>query len=158
MLLGYLKSKIGLILRRREWRRRNPGNSTVPVNGFDFDNVTVGNYTYGPLTVLNFNVGQKLKIGSFCSIASDVVFMLNGDHPTDRISTFPFRAKCLNTAALEGMAKDGKGITVDDDVWIGQGAMILSGVHIGQGAVIGAGAVVTKDVPPYAVAAGVPPG
>ena len=47
-------------------------------------------------------------------------------------------------------------IIVDDDVWIGYGATILSGVHIGQGAVIAAGAVVTKDVPPYAIVGGVP--
>ena len=45
---------------------------------------------------------------------------------------------------------------VDNDVWIGYGATILSGVHIGQGAVIAAGAVVTKDVPPYAIVGGVP--
>lgn len=47
-------------------------------------------------------------------------------------------------------------IVIDDDVWIGQNAIILSGVHIGQGAVIAAGAVITKDVPPYAIVGGVP--
>ncbi|MGN9105593.1 DapH/DapD/GlmU-related protein [Oliverpabstia intestinalis] len=47
-------------------------------------------------------------------------------------------------------------IRVDDDVWIGYGASIMSGVHIGQGAVVAAGAVVTKDVPPYAIVGGVP--
>lgn len=47
-------------------------------------------------------------------------------------------------------------IIVDDDVWIGYRATIMSGVHIGQGAVVAAGAVVTKDVPPYAIVGGVP--
>lgn len=47
-------------------------------------------------------------------------------------------------------------VIIEDDVWIGRCATILSGVHIGKGAVIGAGAVVTKDVPDYCVAAGVP--
>lgn len=47
-------------------------------------------------------------------------------------------------------------IIVSDDVWIGQGAIILSGVKVGQGAVIAAGAVVTSDVPPYAIVGGVP--
>jgi serine acetyltransferase len=47
-------------------------------------------------------------------------------------------------------------IVIDDDVWIGYGVTILSGVHIGQGAVVAAGAVVTKDVPPYAIVGGVP--
>lgn len=48
------------------------------------------------------------------------------------------------------------GITVEDDVWIGSGAIITDGVRIGRGAVIAAGAVVTSDVPPHTVAAGVP--
>ena len=47
-------------------------------------------------------------------------------------------------------------IKVDDDVWIGYGATILSGVHIGQGVVVAAGSVVTRDVPPYAIVGGVP--
>jgi acetyltransferase-like isoleucine patch superfamily enzyme len=49
-----------------------------------------------------------------------------------------------------------RGIQIDDDVWIGMNCSILDGVHIGKGAVIGAGAVVTKDIPPYAIAGGVP--
>ena len=47
-------------------------------------------------------------------------------------------------------------IIVEDDVWIGQGATIMSGVHIGQGAVIGAGSIVNKDIEAYSVVAGVP--
>lgn len=50
----------------------------------------------------------------------------------------------------------GRGVQIDDDVWIGMNCSILDGVHIGTGAVIGAGAVVTKDIPPYAIAGGVP--
>ena len=76
------------------------------------------------------------------------------DHAVDRISTFPFKVKCLETAEYEAVSKGD--IIVDDDVWIGQNAVILSGVHIGQGAVVAAGAVVSKDVPPYAVVGGVP--
>ncbi|WP_417171784.1 DapH/DapD/GlmU-related protein, partial [Alistipes putredinis] len=47
-------------------------------------------------------------------------------------------------------------ILVEDDVWIGHGATILAGVRIGQGAIVAAGAVVNKDVPPYAIVGGVP--
>ena len=69
------------------------------------------------------------------------------------ISTFPFKV----SFSLEEYEATSKGnIVIDDDVWIGYGATILSGVHIGQGAVIAAGAVVTKDVPPYAIVGGVP--
>lgn len=49
-----------------------------------------------------------------------------------------------------------KGIKIEDDVWLGAGAEVLDGVTIGRGSVIGAGAVVTKDIPPYSVAVGVP--
>jgi len=47
-------------------------------------------------------------------------------------------------------------IVVEDDVWFGYGATVMSGVHVGQGAIVAAGAVVSKDVPPYAIVGGVP--
>ena len=136
------------------WRSRNRNNSTTLQNLFDIDAVSVGNYTYGELTVLTFKKGPRLKVGNFCSIASGVVFVLSADHDISRISTFPFKTKCLKTEKYEAVSKGD--IKVGDDVWIGQNAIILSGVNIGQGAVIAAGAVVTKDVPPYAIVAGVP--
>lgn len=136
------------------WRSRNRNNSTTLHNLFDIDAVSVGNYTYGELTVLTFKKGPRLKVGNFCSIASGVVFVLSADHDISRISTFPFKTKCLKTEKYEAVSKGD--IKVGDDVWIGQNAIILSGVNIGQGAVIAAGAVVTKDVPPYAIVAGVP--
>ncbi len=49
-----------------------------------------------------------------------------------------------------------RGIAIEDDVWLGGGAVVLDGVRIGRGAVVGAGAVVTEDLPPYAIAVGVP--
>lgn len=56
----------------------------------------------------------------------------------------------------EGLEAISKGDIIVDDVWFGGDATIMSGVHIGKGAVIAAGAVVTKDVPPYAIVGGVP--
>jgi len=47
-------------------------------------------------------------------------------------------------------------VAVEDDVWIGYGSIVLTGVRIGRGGIVAAGAVVTKDVPPYAIVAGVP--
>lgn len=137
-----------------QWRKKNKHNETAPNNIFFAENVTVGNYTYGRLNVLSFNKEAKLYIGSFCSIAPNVTFILSADHYINTISTFPFKVKVTRSVANEGVSKGD--IVVDDDVWIGYGATIMSGVHIGQGAVIAAGAVVTKDVPPYAIVGGVP--
>ena len=61
---------------------------------------------------------------------------------------------CTGSQAYEAISKGD--IIVENDVWIGYRATILSGVNIGQGAIIAAGSVVTKDVPPYAIVGGVP--
>ena len=120
---------------------------------FPQDKVSVGKMTYGELNVVTFNSNTRLDIGSYCSIGQHVTFMLDAEHRTDTISTYPFRAKILKTGD-EAFSKGN--IKVDDDVWIGYGTIVMSGVHIGQGAVVAAGAVVTKDVPPYAIVGGVP--
>lgn len=145
--------KIKFKMYRRKWRKANGHNRTSPMNVFPMDLVSVGKKTYGNLYVLAFNRDSKLEIGHFCSIAPGVTFILSADHPTDKVSTFPFKVKIMGEA-LEGTSKGD--IIVGDDVWIGYGATIMSGVKIGQGAVIAAGAVVTKDVPPYAIVGGVP--
>lgn len=141
-------------LSRRAWRRRNLHNGTTLKEEFDFDAVEVGNFSYGSLHVLTDNNSSHLKIGNFCSIAPEVIFIPGSDHNTTSISTFPFRVKCMG--ALEGEAICKGDIVVEDDVWIGCRSTILSGVRIGQGAVVAAGSVVTKDVPPYAIVGGIP--
>ncbi len=151
-MLQQIKKRIQLHNKREEWRRRNPHNGTSVMNDFDLDCVTVGRMTYGGLSIYNYNSNAHLTIGSFCSIAGEVMFVLNADHRMDTVSTFPFKARYLGEA--EGITKGD--ITIGDDVWLGFRATILSGVTIGQGAVVAAGAVVTKDVPPYAIVGGVP--
>lgn len=149
-----LRNRIKFIALRYTWRRRNAHNGTNIKNIFDINCVEVGQGTYGEIYVLNHNVGRKLRIGSFCSIAPEVVFVLNSDHNLKTVSTFPFKVRILKNELFEAVSKGD--IIVEDDVWIGFRSIILSGVHIGQGAVIAAGAVVTKDVPPYAIVAGNP--
>ena len=154
-MLGFLKSKLREKKRHKEWRKRNPFNDHMTiVNDFDFDHVIVGNHSYGGLQVYDFNDGSKLQIGHFCSISGNVMFVLNADHYIDHISTYPFKVRVLMTEKGEAISKGD--IIIDDDVWIGYGATILSGVHIGQGAVVAAGAVVSKDVEPYSIVGGVP--
>lgn len=142
-----------LISTKVRWRLKNLHNGTFIANDTDIHAVTVGKMTYGYFSVLLHNEAAKLKIGNYCSIASSVMFILGADHSYKHISTYPFKVKC-GGARTEAITKGD--IIIDDDVWIGYGAIVMSGVHIGQGAVIGAGAVVTKDVPPYAIVGGVP--
>jgi acetyltransferase-like isoleucine patch superfamily enzyme len=153
-MISIIKSKINNYNLKKEWRRRNANNSTTLGCDFNFNKVKVGNYTYGELKVLNYGVEEELHIGSFCSIAGGVVFVLNADHYLYHTSTFPFKAKVLNMGLSEATSKGN--IIVDDDVWIGENVIVLSGVHIGQGAVVAAGAVVTHDIPPYAIFGGMP--
>ncbi|SDH61168.1 Acetyltransferase (isoleucine patch superfamily) [Pseudobutyrivibrio sp. 49] len=153
-LLGDFKRRLQLEHNRYAWHKRNRHNDTTPKNLFNINCVEVGNYTYGYLFVMSSGNDAKLKIGSFVSIATDVKFLLRGEHALNTISTFPIQVKVLGEGEDESFAKGD--IVVDDDVWIGQNALILSGVHIGQGAVIAAGSVVTKDVEPYAIVAGNP--
>lgn len=153
MILSYIKAFLELKKVRRIWREKNLHNDTYVVKPFNTDIVSVGNYTYGGLRVFAYTTNSRLKIGNFCSIAGEVEFILASDHYTNHLSTYPFKTKILNYSA-EAISKGD--IVVEDDVWIGERAIILSGVNIGQGAVIAAGAVVTKDVPPYAIVGGVP--
>ena len=107
--------------------------------------------------------GDTLSIGKFCSIACGAKFIFNAaNHALGSLSTYPFPiffeewglpTDCASIAE----AWDNHGsITIGNDVWIGYEAVILSGVTIGDGAIIGARAVVTRDIPPYTIAAGVP--
>ena len=119
--------------------------------------VTAGRFTYGNPRFMLWGEADAIEIGSFCSIAEDVTIFGGGEHNAAWVTTFPLRMALSDPLA----GKDGhpatKGKTeIGNDVWIGFGATILSGVAIGDGAIVGAKAVVTRDVPPYAIVAGNP--
>lgn len=133
------------------------------------ENVEVGDYTYaddadGPEHFFERSVlyhypweGDRLVIGRFCAIAEGVRFVMNGaNHAMAGFSTYPFEAFGSDWGAAPA-ATPGRGDTiVGHDVWIGREAMILPGTRIGSGAIVGARAVVSGEVPPYAVAVGNP--
>jgi len=123
----------------------------------NYKNFQVGEFSYGSPRVLSWGEGSKLSIGKFCSLADDVVILLGGEHRTDWISTYPFTSIFKNQInAIEGHPKTKGDVVIKNDVWIGRQSIILSGLTINDGAVIGAGSVVTKDVPAYAIVAGNP--
>ncbi|HCC00160.1 MAG TPA: acetyltransferase [Ruminococcaceae bacterium] len=118
------------------------------------EKVSVGNYTYGNLVIRSWNAeNERLKIGNFCSIADGVTFLMGGEHDFSRFLSFPYDAFFV-TYQADVKAKGP--IVLEDDVWIGANAIIVSGVTIGKGAVIAAGSVVTKDISPYGIVGGNP--
>ncbi len=120
------------------------------------NNSIIGSYTYISRNALI----QNTTIGNYCSISYDLLCGL-GNHPIDRFSTSPIFYSKENLLKINNCAKDAnfddyKPIHIGNDVWIGARVTILDGVNIGNGAIIAAGAVVTKDVPPYAIVGGTP--
>lgn len=120
--------------------------------------ITVGRHTYGMPHVMNYpGSKRKVRIGSFCSIAAGVKIVTGGIHPLEWVSTYPFRIKWdMDGAYCDGMPTTRGDVVIGNDVWIGIDVTILSGVNIGNGSVIGACSVVTRDIPPYAIAVGSP--
>ncbi|MGD1808132.1 CatB-related O-acetyltransferase [Dapis sp. BLCC M126] len=127
--------------------------------------VFVGRYSY----INPHGIIRDCCIGRYCSIGRRVsIAPINHDY--HYLSTHPFSSDCISPKTEltkkeleESVLAVGKKLknvlpltTIMHDVWIGDGAIILTGVKIGVGAVVGANAVVTKDVPPYAIVAGVP--
>jgi virginiamycin A acetyltransferase len=115
--------------------------------------VSIGLYTHGCFSPGNFGTG--ITIGRFCSIAKSAV-VLNANHPMNLKSSHGFFFNPSIGLAEKDFIPRTK-TTIGNDVWIGHNAVILpSCSSIGDGAVIGAGAIVNKNIPPYAVVLGNP--
>lgn len=120
---------------------------------------SIGDFSYGKPSVLEFGEKTNLKIGKFCSIATNVRIFLGGNHNIDWVTTFPFSVWPEYFPGAENIPGHpySKGdVVIGNDVWLGHSCMILSGVTIGNGAVIAAGSVVLKDVGPYEIWGGNP--
>jgi acetyltransferase-like isoleucine patch superfamily enzyme len=121
--------------------------------------VTVGRHTYGHVdgTFRLFMPGVRIDVGAFCSIAPEVRILAGSEHVMTRVTTFPLNALLFDPAGGNAIDAVDRGTTeIGHDVWLGLGAIVLSGVKIGHGAIVGAGSVVSKWVPPYAVVVGNP--
>jgi virginiamycin A acetyltransferase len=123
--------------------------------------IVVGHGTYGAPDVLHFLTRTESHVlavvGNYCSLALGSTILINADHNTDWLSTYPF-AEILGRGALNaaGQPKPSGLLTIGHDVWIGTRSLIRGGIEIGNGAVVAAGSVVTKDVPCYTVVGGIP--
>jgi virginiamycin A acetyltransferase len=132
-------------------------------------NIVVGDYTYyddpdGPErfesnVLYHFDfIGDRLVIGKFCSIGAGTKFIMNGgNHHTAWLTTYPFPIFRHGWESAMPESWPNKGDTVvGNDVWFGHDALVMPGVTIGDGAIVATRAVVTRDVPPYAIVGGNP--
>jgi acetyltransferase-like isoleucine patch superfamily enzyme len=126
---------------------------------FGMDNALIGKWTYVDgqrARIYLFSKDDKVEIGKFCSIADGVKILSGGEHGhLLRVANYPMRAYFLNIRPYPDALNNGP-VIIGNDVWIGSHAIVLSGINIGDGAVVGAGAVVSKDIPPYGIAVGNP--
>ncbi len=120
--------------------------------------IEIGRYTYGGYQI-DGSIVEGTRIGSFCSIAGGV--RIGGtNHPLGYVSTHPFlylaNRGFVDRNDDELLAEGNAPVVIEDDVWLGSNAVVLPGCRVGRGAVVAAGAVVTRDVGPYEIVAGVP--
>lgn len=114
-------------------------------------NATIGKWTY----IEDFSQIENVKIGKYCSIGVHC-HIGPWEHPYRKIALSPVVYRDILKLEKNYYDNTPKVAELGNDVWVGDGAIIMGGVKVGTGAVIGAGAVVTKDIPAYAIAVGVP--
>ncbi len=117
---------------------------------------SIGINCYGIPSIKHKHKDAILKIGNYCSIAKNVEIYLGGNHRDDWVTTYPFPRYFKQAAHIDGCATTRGNVEIGSDVWLCQNVTILSGIKIGHGAIVANGAIVTKDVPPYAIVGGSP--
>ena len=119
-----------------------------PLNSqLSYDTISIGNDVYiGPYAL--FSSIKKITIGNKVTFGPRVTIM-GGNHNFKEVGSYIYDNHKKND-------DDDLPVTICDDTWIGCNAVILKGVTVGRGAIVGAGAIVTKDVPPYAIVGGNP--
>ena len=111
--------------------------------------------------------GERIEIGDHCLINHNNVLQAGKDtgkikignfvHTGANVMIFAFN-HCIDDTNVPSILQDyyDADVVIEDDVWIGAGSVIVAGVTVGKGSVIGSNSVVTKDIPPYSIAAGIP--
>lgn len=101
------------------------------------------------------HIEANCRIGHFCLIANRVAIVGRHDHDFSAVG-YPVRfSPWVGSKRLPSQYADEEAV-IEDDVWLGYATIVLTGVTVGRGSVVAAGSVVTRDIPPYSIAAGVP--
>jgi virginiamycin A acetyltransferase len=161
-LIKFIVPEIKILSRNLNWDYidyscyENTIGTTVNIaSPAHINHTCIGDYSY-----ISVNAWiSHTDIGRFCSIGPN--FLCGwGIHPTYGISTSPMFYSTMKqngiTLSSENKIEERRKIKIGNDVFIGANVTILDGVTIGDGAVLGAGSIVSKDIPPYAIAAGSP--
>ena len=138
---------------KHEWKcafnqsSEDPVRFTKPPESLSVVNIGKLSYSANAINVHHVSSKTKIFIGNYVSIGLNLKFITSGGHSPENISTYPFPRNQLYE----------KGdIYIGNDVWIGDDVIINGGVKIGDGCIVGAGSIVTKDLEPFSIYAGVP--
>ena len=143
-----IKSKILQRILKHHFKKCGKKVIFDPYGTYSFETIELGNDIFiGGGAFLSascsgITFGNKIMLGPNVTI-------MGGDHNTGLIGQYMFDVKSK-------LAENDLPIVIEDDVWIGAGAIILKGVRIGEGAIIAAGSLINKDVPPYSIVGGIP--
>jgi acetyltransferase-like isoleucine patch superfamily enzyme len=155
---GNIRLGRGVYLDERSYLHATPGGIAIGDGTFVMYGAVLHVYNFRNLPQAGITIGRNSLIGEY-----SVVRGQGGVTIGDRVYTSPF----TQIIAVNHVFDDpdvpfvdqgitARGIVIEDDVWLGASAVITDGVRVGKGAVVAAGAVVTRDVPPHTVVAGVP--
>lgn len=127
-----------------------------------YSGIYSGNYipTIGAFSYSNSELPWGVSIGRYCSIARGFN-VFGADHFIDWISTSPYFytsdfQNSYKTEEITHQEREKRRVNIGNDVWIGEGVTVKKDITIGTGAIVAAKSVVTKDIPPYAIVAGIP--
>lgn len=121
-----------------------------PDGDYSFSNIFMGRNVHLGMRPIMRAAKSTIRIGNNVMFGPEVA-LIAGNHRTNLLGRF-----MVDISNQEKEPRDDIGIVVEDDVWVGTRAIILDGVRVGRGAIVGAGAIVTRDVPAYAIVAGIP--
>jgi acetyltransferase-like isoleucine patch superfamily enzyme len=151
-MFGLLRS-LSAAARLYVMRRRQHESTALRREFSEKYDIEVGLYSYGCFD--SWRMPGPMRVGRYCSIAG-TVRSARLNHPTDALTTYPALYK-KSFGLVDSDAKNIVPLVIEDDVWIGHNVIILPGCnHIGRGAVVGAGSILTRDVPAYAIVGGNP--